>query len=239
MQHTLLFDADSGRTSPMRAKEESHDYRYMPDPDLPPLMVSVDRIEKIRKELPELPQAMAMRFIEQYSLPESSATQLTSDRDLAAYFESVNSKLEGKVAAKIVANWVIGEFLPIATELKWDLSKPKLESAHLAGLLKLLGDDVISSKIAKTVFEEMVKTGESAADVVERLSLVQVTDEASIATLIDQVIDANPDQLRQFLSGKEKIFGFFVGQVMRLSQGKMNPALVNSILTAKLAQRRE
>ncbi len=239
VQHTLLFDADSGRTAPMRAKEESHDYRYMPDPDLPPLCLSADRIEKISKELPELPQAMAARFIETYSIPDSSATLLTSDRDLAAYFESVNSMVDGKVAAKIVANWVIGEFLPVATELKWDLTKPNIDAAHLAGLLKLLGDDVISSKIAKTVFEEMLKNGESAKDIVDRLGLTQVTDQSSITALIDQVIDANPEQLRQFLSGKEKIFGFFVGQVMKLSHGKMNPALVNSILTEKLAQRRE
>ncbi|MCX6104739.1 MAG: Asp-tRNA(Asn)/Glu-tRNA(Gln) amidotransferase subunit GatB [Proteobacteria bacterium] len=239
VQHTLLFDADSGRTAPMRAKEESHDYRYIPDPDLPPLCLSADRIEKIRKDLPELPQAMAARFIETYSLPDSSATLLTSDRDLAAYFESVNSKVDGKVATKIVANWVIGEFLPVATELNWDLAKPNIDAAHLAGLLILLGDDVISSKIAKNVFEEMVKNGESAPDIVERLGLTQVTDQSSITALIDQVIEANPDQLRQFLSGKEKIFGFFVGQVMKLSHGKMNPALVNSILTEKLAQRRE
>ena len=239
VQHTLLFDADSGRTAPMRAKEESHDYRYMPDPDLPPLCLSADRIEQISKELPELPLAMAARFIETYSLPESSATLLTSDGDLAAYFESVNSKVDGKVAAKIVANWVIGEFLPVASELNWDLKNPYLDAANLAGLLKLLGDDVISSKIAKTVFEEMLKKGESATDIVDRLGLTQVTDQASITALIDQAIDSNPEQLRQYLSGRDKIFGFFVGQVMKLSHGKMNPALVNTILTEKLAQRRE
>ncbi len=238
IQQTLLFDAESGRTLPMRSKEESHDYRYFPDPDLPLLHIDTERLAAVERELPELPLAMSARFIENYGLPEHDADMLTQDRDVASYFEKSVSATDGKVPAKIVANWVIGEIVPLATEQKWNFLKPVISCNGLAALLKLIGIGTISNKIAKSVFEEMVKTGEDPQSIVNRLGLIQVSDEDAIIKVVDQILDDNPDQIAQFLAGKEKVLGFFVGQIMRASKGKMNPGLVNTILIKRLESRR-
>ncbi|MBM4251038.1 MAG: Asp-tRNA(Asn)/Glu-tRNA(Gln) amidotransferase subunit GatB [Deltaproteobacteria bacterium] len=239
IQQTLLFDAELGRTIPMRSKEESHDYRYFPDPDLPFLRISKERIKTITAALPELPLAMASRIAEQYTLPDHDAHLLTQDKVVAHYFEQVVLACENSVSSKIVANWVIGEVIPLASEQNWNMSNPVIPYESLAGLLKLIGIGTVSSKIAKVVFEEMVKSGENPALIVDKLGLVQVSDEGAIAKIVDQVIEENPEQVTQYLSGKDKVLGFFVGQIMRASKGKMNPGLVNSILLKKLDQRRE
>ena len=239
VQQTLLFDADSGRTAPMRSKEESHDYRYFPEPDLPLLHITQARIDRIKAELPELPLAMATRFAAQYGLPEQDAQLLTQDKDVAAYFERSVLACGGSVASKIVANWVIGEVVPAAGQNNWDMRQPVIDHSSLADLLKLLGVGTISSKIAKSVFEEMIKTGDKPEHIVNRLGLVQVSDESAIAEIVEQVINGNPDQVAQYLAGKDKVLGFFVGQIMRVSKGKMNPGLVNSILIKKLDERRD
>ena len=230
-QQTLLFDPASGQTQPMRSKEESHDYRYFPEPDLGPLVVTSERIEQIRSRLPELPEGMAQRFSEQYGLPESDANMLTADRELAEFFESTNRLVAGKVTPKIVANWIISEYLRVE-----DVS---IQVEDFALLLQLIGDGTISGKIAKTVFEEMVRTGANPRTIVINRGLFQISDEASIAGVVSRVLDTNPRQVDQYLSGKDKVFGFFVGQVMLDSGGKLNPNMVNDILKRELIARKK
>lgn len=235
-QETLHFDADAGRTSPMRSKEESHDYRYMPDPDLRPLVLDPARIARIRAALPELPEAMAQRYQEELGLSAYDAGILTSDRDLAAYFEAVLAVSQAKVTPKIAANWVTGEFLREVNARGWSYASAPLAAESLGNLLLLLGEGTISGKIAKTIFQAMVETGEEPRAIMLRMGLVQVSDEGEILAVIQRVIDANPDQFVQFRSGKDKLFGFFVGQVMREGQGKLSPALVNTLLKQVLSQ---
>lgn len=230
-QQTLLFDAASGKTSPMRSKEESHDYRYFPEPDLPPVVVAEERIEAIRACLPELPEAMAARFCTHYALPEYDANVLTADRELANFFETTTRLVDSKVAPKIVANWIISEYLREEGN--------KVSAEDLASLLVLIGDGTISGKIAKAVFEEMVKSGAKPREIVQAKGLVQVSDEGAIVAVISRVLDLNPGQVEQFLSGKEKVFGFFVGQIMRESGGKLNPGLVNDLLKRELVARKK
>lgn len=229
-QETLHFDADSGRTSPMRSKEESHDYRYMPEPDLGPLKIDLARIEGIRADLPELPEALSQRYQEQMGLTAYDAGILTSDRDLARFFEAVLSATQSKVSAKVVANWVIGEFLREVNARGWAFASPPVSPRDLGELLVLLAEDTISGKIAKTIFQTMADTGEAPREIMTRMGLMQVSDEAAILAVIQRVIAANPDQLAQYRSGKDKLFGFFVGQVMREGQGKLSPNLVNKLL---------
>ena len=239
-QETLHFDAESGRTSSMRSKEESHDYRYMPEPDLGPLVIDSARIERIRAGLPELPEKMAQRYQDELDLSAYDAGILTSDRYLATFFETVLSTSQGKVTPKIVANWVIGEFLREVNARGASFDAPPLSAKSLGELLVLLGDGTISGKIAKTIFQEMVDLGpngeENARSIMSRLGLVQVSDDATILAVIRRVISANPNQFAEYRSGKDKLFGFFVGQVMREGQGKLNPALVNKLLKEALSE---
>lgn len=228
-QQTLLFDAASGQTLPMRSKEESHDYRYFPEPDLGPLIIEQSRIEAVRANLPELPEAMARRFCTQYQLPEYDANTLTADRELAEFFESTNQLVVGKVTPKIVANWIISEYLRVEGVV--------VSAQDLAELLCMIGDGTISGKIAKTVFEEMIQSGSKPQKIVETKGLVQISDLAVITATVRRILDANPQQVDQFISGKEKVFGFFVGQIMRDSGGKFNPTMVNDILRHELASR--
>ncbi len=237
-QMTLLFDPASGKTKAMRSKEESEDYRYFPDPDLKPLEISQEKINQLKESLPELPAAKKERFKNDYKLNDYDAYLLTSDKDIASYFEDVRKKVGGKVSEKIIANWINSEFLREANQKDWDLTDPPVSSEQFSKLLILMGEQVISGKIAKMVFSEMVETGKAPDVIVEEKGLKQVIDHSAIASVIEDVISSNQNQLEQYLSGKEKVFGFFVGQVMRKSGGKFNPAIVNQILKEKLNEKK-
>jgi aspartyl-tRNA(Asn)/glutamyl-tRNA(Gln) amidotransferase subunit B len=236
VQETRLFDADSGRTAAMRGKEDSHDYRYFPDPDLKPLKLTPERIARLEKALPELPDAMEKRFKEALGLSEKDAQLLTQDQGLCAIFLDVTRA--GDVDAKQAANWLTGEYLAEANAKNWDLGEPPVTGRHLHELLLLLKDGTISGKIAKTVFAEMAANPDSPRAIVEKKGLLQVSDEGAIKALVEKVLDANASQVAGYLKGNEKLMGFFVGQIMRESQGKMNPGLVNRILEERLDARK-
>lgn len=229
-QQTMLFDTASGKTSPMRSKEESHDYRYFSDPDLGPLIIHNTRIETLRAVLPELPEAMVSRFKTEYGLPDGDALTITADRELAFFYEDVVRLVKEKVSPKIVANWLISEYLC--------LSEPSISADDFASLLRLIGEGTISGKIAKVVFEEMVQTGARPKDIVKSRNLLQISDPDLIQKAVCKVLDAHPQQLAQFLEGKEKVFGFFVGQIMRENEGKLNPGMLNEILRQELSARK-
>ncbi|MFW7378315.1 MAG: Asp-tRNA(Asn)/Glu-tRNA(Gln) amidotransferase subunit GatB [Oligoflexus sp.] len=238
-QMTLQYDASSGKTLPMRSKEESHDYRYFPDPDLKPLVLRKERIEQIRQTLPELPGEKQRRFSDDFGLSDYDAEQIVGERDLALYFEKVVELVDGAVTPKIVANWILTELMREVHNHNWDLAKLPITTESMAKLLKLLGSETISGKIAKRVFELMVAEGKEPDVIVKEHALVQVTDEQTIRDTVMAVIDANPQQVEQFLSGKDKIMGFFVGQIMKQSQGKFNPAIVNRLLKELLDARKK
>ncbi len=238
VQETRLWDADRGVTRSMRSKEEAHDYRYFPEPDLMPLEIDEEWIEQVRAELPELPDARRKRFIEEYGLPAYDAGVLTASRELADYFERVVAAHDNPKAA---SNWVMGDVIRIAAEhapegSEPDFSEIPVPAEHLGRMIALIDDGTISGKIAKTVFQRMVETGEEPAAIVEREGLVQVTDEAAIAAEVDRVLEANPDKVQEYRGGKEKLLGYFVGQVMKATGGKANPKLVNELLRRKLGQ---
>ena len=237
-QQTLLFDANAGRTQPMRSKEESHDYRYFPDPDLPALVISKDRIERLRAALPELPEAARTRLMTTFGIAEASAELIASDRDTTQFFDQTHAALGDSYPAPLVANWLIAELLPLTAERTWLDLVSSIPPRRAAALLSLIAAGTISGKIAKTVFEAMLASDDEPGAIVQRLGLVQISDEGAIAELIEQVLQQNAGQLAQYLSGKDKLFGFFVGQIMKASQGKMNPDLVNKILSDKIAQLR-
>jgi aspartyl-tRNA(Asn)/glutamyl-tRNA(Gln) amidotransferase subunit B len=231
VQETRLFDPASGTTRSMRGKEEAHDYRYFPDPDLVPLVVSGDWIEEVRSSLPELPDAKRQRYQAELGLPEYDAEVLAASRDIADYFDACVALYP---QAKPVSNWVMGEVLRSLKEDNREFADCPVTPRLLAEMLKLVEGGTISGKIAKTVFDEMYKTGKEPATIVEEKGLVQVSDTGAIEKIIDEVLTANPDNVEQYRGGKEKLFGFFVGQVMKASKGKANPALVNEILLTKL-----
>ena len=236
-QETRLWDADREVTRSMRSKEFAHDYRYFPEPDLPPLEVDEAWIESIRATLPELPVARRNRFRTDLGLPEYDAEVLTTRRDVADYYESA---LRRHRNPKGVSNWVMDSVLRIVKERKLDdrlrIENWPVPADHLAELVELIDKATISGKIAKTVFDEMVTSGKSPADVVRDRGLTQVTDSASITAAIEQVLAAHADKVAEYRGGKEKLFGFFVGQVMKATQGKANPQQVNEILREKLAK---
>jgi aspartyl-tRNA(Asn)/glutamyl-tRNA(Gln) amidotransferase subunit B len=228
-QQTMLFDAASGTTRPMRSKEESHDYRYFPDPDLPPLVISEPRILRARETMPELPDAVESRFIATFELPAADAAQITGDRDLALYFEAGVAELR-KGTPKLLANWLLSELAREVNDRGWSYASCPVPPAALAALVDAIAADVISGKIAKTVFRDMVETGRNPAEIIKDKGLIQISDSGAIRDLVGRIVDANPAQVEQFHAGKDKILGFFVGRIMKESGGKMNPALVNEIL---------
>ena len=233
IQETRLYDPDRDETRSMRSKEEANDYRYFPDPDLLPLVVDEAFIDRARAALPELPQAMRERFMRDYSLPAYDAGILTAGRELAAYFEEVAKALGGE--GKIAANWVMGELSAQLNKDGLDISASPIGAAQLAGMLKRIGDGTISGKIAKEVFAAMW-AGEGEADaIIEARGLKQVSDSGAIEKIIDEVLAANASMVAEFKSGKEKAFNALVGQAMKASRGKANPAQVNEILKKKLA----
>ncbi len=231
VQETRLFDSVKGETRSMRSKEHAHDYRYFPDPDLLPLILTEDYVEAIRKTLPELPDEKKERFIRDYKLSRYDAGVLVADQANAAYFETVAKGRDPKLAC----NWVMGDFAAAQNRLGRDIANPVVTAENLGGLVDLIADNTISGRIAKEVFELMVETGKSPAAIVEEKGLRQVTDTGSIEASIDAVMAANPDKVDEYRGGKDKLFGFFVGQVMKATGGKANPALVNDILKKKLA----
>ena len=231
IQETRLFDSTKGVTFSMRSKEEAHDYRYFPEPDLVPIVVSRETVETIGRTIPELPDARRERFAKDYGLPEYDADMMTQSRALAAYFEET-AKLSGQ--PKVASNWIMGELMRLLNAENKEIEDCPIKPGRLARMIKMINDGVISTKIAKTVFEEMYKTGKDAETVVKEQGLVQVSDTGAIETIIDEVIKANPAQASDYKTGKEKLFGFFVGQVMKASKGKANPELVNQLLKKKL-----
>ncbi len=230
-QETRLFDSDRGVTRPMRSKEHAHDYRYFPDPDLLPLDLDSAWVETLKDSLPELPDAKKTRLISQYGLSAYDAGQLVVDRETADFYEAVAKGRD----AKLAANWVISELFGALNRVGLDISSSPVSAAALGGLIDLMADRTISGRIAKDVFALMVETGEEAAKIVEKKGLRQVTDTGAIEAVIDQVLAQQADKLAEYRAGKEKLFGFFVGQVMKASGGKANPALLNELLKKKLA----
>ena len=229
-QETRLFEPGRNITRSMRSKEDAHDYRYFPDPDLLPLVLEQSWVEELRAELPELPDAKRARFISQYNLPAYDAGVLVAEQQTAAFYEAVAAGHDGRLAA----NYITGDLFAALNRTGRSIETSPVSAAALRELLGLLRDQVINGRIAKDVFEQMVETGESPSAVVERLGLRQVTDTGAIDAAVAQVLAANPDKLAEYKSGKDKLFGFFVGQVMKAMQGKGNPALVNEALKRQL-----
>lgn len=233
VQETRLFDSSKGVTFSMRSKEEAHDYRYFPEPDLVPIVTAPEAIEAIRKTIPELPEAKRERFVKEYGLPEYDADMLTQSRALAAYYEEA-AKLSGQ--PKVISNWMMGELMRLLNAEGKEIEDCPIRPDRLAGMVKMISDGTISTKIAKTVFEDMYGTGKDAETVVREKGLVQVSDTGEIETIIADVIKTNPAQHADYKGGKDKLFGFFVGQVMKASKGKANPDLVNQLLKKKLSE---
>lgn len=231
-QETRLYDADKNETRSMRSKEEANDYRYFPDPDLLPVYISDELRAQVKADLPELAHLKKQRFIEQYKLDTETAAQLTSSRQLADYFEALIS--ESGCDAKICSNWVTVELSGALNKQNLDIDQSPVSYERLADLLKRISDNTISGKIAKQVFEMMWSSEDSADAIIEAQGLKQITDSGAIEAIIDKIIADNPGQVEQYLSGKDKVFGFFVGQTMKASQGKANPGEVNKILKSKL-----
>ena len=232
VQETRLYDPDKGETRSLRAKEEANDYRYFPDPDLLPVALDEAYIESVRVKLPELPDQKAARFASEYGLSAYDAGVLTGSRELAAYFEEV-ARACGD--AKLAANWVAGELSGWLNKEGVEIGGSRVSAAQLAGLLARIKDSTISGKIAKEVLEAMWTGGRDADAVIEEKGLKQITDTSAIEKAIDEVMARNPGQLAEYRSGKDKLFGFFVGQTMKATQGKANPAQLNELLKKKLA----
>ena len=233
LQETRLWDSDGGVTHGMRGKEEAHDYRYFPDPDLVPVAVDEEWIEKVRSELPELPEAKKARFMKNYGLPEQDAVVLTGSKELATYYEAC---VERFPQPKKVSNWIMVELLRELNKDEREINHCPVTPEDLAQLLSMIDGGIISGKIAKTVFEEMYATGKAPKVIVEEKGLEQVADEGEIGKVIDSVLAAHLSQADDYRKGKEKLLGFFVGQVMKHTRGKANPKLVNEILKKKLSQ---
>jgi aspartyl-tRNA(Asn)/glutamyl-tRNA(Gln) amidotransferase subunit B len=233
VQETRLYDPDKGETRPMRSKEEANDYRYFPDPDLLPVELDAAFIDSVRQTLPELPDQKAARFASQYGLTPYDAGVLTASRELAAYYEEVVKAAPQD--PKLAANWVMGELAAALNKDNLEIGSGRLAAARLAQLITRIFDQTISGKIAKEVFEAMWSDGASADQVIESKGLRQITDSAAIARAIDEVMAKNPAQLADYRSGKDKLFGFFVGQVMKATGGKANPAQLNELLKKKLS----
>ena len=233
VQETRLYDADKDETRSMRSKEEANDYRYFPDPDLLPVVIEDSFIEAVRASLPELPDAKALRFQQQYGLSAYDAGVLTASAEMADYYEAVAAAVPGE--AKLAANWVMGELSAALNKDNLDIGQSRIGAAQFAVLVNRIVDNTISGKIAKEVFEAMWAEGQDADAVIEARGLRQITDTGAIERIIEQIMADNPKQLADYRSGKDKLFGFFVGQAMKATGGKANPALLNDLLKAKLA----
>jgi aspartyl-tRNA(Asn)/glutamyl-tRNA(Gln) amidotransferase subunit B len=234
VQETRLYDSDKNETRSMRSKEEANDYRYFPDPDLLPVEMDLEFIEAVRATLPELPDEKAARFARDFGLSAYDAGVLCASRELGAYFESLVQAL-GAAHAKLAANWVMGELSSALNRDNVEITASRVSVGDLSALLGRIVDETISGKIAKDVFGAMWSEGKTADAVIETRGLRQITDAGAIESVIDAVIAANPKQLADYRGGKDKLFGFFVGQVMKATGGKANPAQLNDLLKSKLA----
>lgn len=232
VQETRLYDSAKNVTQSMRSKEDAHDYRYFPEPDLPPLVVSNRWIEEVKAHMPELPDAKAQRFVSAFGIPEYDAKVITSAKPLAHFYEEAVAKSNGE--PKLVSNWLMTEVLRMLKESDKEIEECPFPAAHLGELIALIKSGEISSKIAKTVFEEMWTTGKAPKEIVKEKGLVQVSDPSAIENAVRKIMAASPKNVEEYRAGKEKLFGFFVGQVMKEMQGKANPGMVNDIIKALL-----
>ncbi len=239
-QNTLLFNTSTGKTRPMRSKEEAHDYRYFPDPDLLPLEIDQSVIEDIKNKIPELPDDRKKRYVEEYNLSNYDASVLTSDKSISDYFDNViNFDLSLKECSKIVVNWITSELFSILNENNIDITNSPISPKQLGKLVKLINEDIISGKIAKEVLIEMYKSKKDPELIIEQKGLKQVTNTDEINSIVDEVIIENEKMVKQYLAGKEKLLGFFVGQSMKKSKGKANPKILNDILKSKLSKKNQ
>lgn len=227
---TRLFDANSGQTKSMRKKEEANDYRYFPDPDLLPLRISLDYIENIKNNLPELPEYKKRRYIKDYGITEYDSDVLTADKKVAEFFEKISEKIE----PKLVANWICVELFGRLNKMDIEFCNLSISSQDFGSLLQLIISNKISGKIAKEVLDKMFETNEKPEDIVEKYNMAQISNYDEIEKYVDDIISANPEKVKEYRAGKEKLFVFFVGQVMKMSKGKVNPQSANEILTNKL-----
>lgn len=233
IQETRLWDSATGRTFPMRTKEESHDYRYFPEPDLAPVAAGEDWIKAIKASLPELPDLKRERFVSDYGLTEYDADLLTAEKATADWFEMA---VRAGGSAKAVANWMMGDLVKLLNEDNRSIEESPLSPLQLADMIKLIDNGTISGKIAKTVFEEMYKTGMTAEEIVKEKGLVQISDTGAIEKAVDEVVARHTQEAERFRAGDEKLLGFFVGQVMKMTKGKANPQILNDLLKKKLMQ---
>jgi aspartyl-tRNA(Asn)/glutamyl-tRNA(Gln) amidotransferase subunit B len=229
-QQTRLFDAGRGITRPMRSKEEAHDYRYFPDPDLSPLVLDPEWVARLRAELPELPDAKKARFVSAYGLSPNDAGVLVAEKEAAGFFERVAAGRDPKIAA----NWVMGDLFGALNRLGVAIDASPVSAEHLGALLDLIADGTISGRLAKDVFAEMLSSGADPGAIVQAKGLRQLTDSGAIEAAIDAVLAAQADKVAEYRAGRDKLYGFFVGQIMRATQGKANPALVNELLRKRL-----
>ncbi|MBI5237898.1 MAG: Asp-tRNA(Asn)/Glu-tRNA(Gln) amidotransferase subunit GatB [Deltaproteobacteria bacterium] len=233
LQETRLFDSSKGITVPMRSKEEAHDYRYFPEPDLKPLIIADTLLAKVKASMPELPHDKKERFIKDYGIPAYDAGVLVSTRPLADYYEEAVG-LTGE--PKTSSNWVMGELLRLLNEHGKDVKDSHVPPSSLAGLIKMINSGKLSGKMAKEVFEEMFSTGKAAEEVVKAKGLTQISDDSTLVKVVDDVIKANPENLERYRAGREKLFGFFVGEVMKATKGQANPQAVNRLLKERLGK---
>lgn len=231
IQETRLYDTDQQETRSMRSKEDAKDYRYFTDPDLCPVSLSAEWIEKINQSLPELPQKKWIRFQKDYQLSAYDASLLTATRGLADYFEAVVNE---KVPAKLAANWIMGELAAALNKANLTIHESPLSPKRFAGLLHRIADQTLSSNIAKNVFEALWNSDKTSDQIIKEKNLRQVTDHTAISKMIDEILEKHPQQLAEYKAGKDKLFGFFVGQVMKASGGKLNPQQLNQLLKEKL-----
>jgi aspartyl-tRNA(Asn)/glutamyl-tRNA(Gln) amidotransferase subunit B len=229
-QETRLFDTKKNETRSMRSKEDAHDYRYFPDPDLLPLKLEKELIDKIKKELPELPDQKKERFIKDYSLSSYEANVLVSEKEVAAYFEEVIKSADKKLAT----NWIIGDLFASLNEKNISISESPIKAKQMASLINSISSGLISGRAAKEVFEIMKETGGDPVKIIDEKGLKQKSDPKELEAIVDKILGDNKEKVDQFKSGKDKLFGFFVGQVMKISGGTANPQLVNNILKKKL-----
>jgi len=237
-QNTLLFNTSTGKTRPMRSKEEAHDYRYFPDPDLLPLDINQKEINTLKNEIPELPDDRKKRYVDDYNLSSYDASVLTADKSVSDYFDNViNLDKSLKDSSKIVVNWITSELFSLLKENNIEIKNSPITPEHLGKLVKLIYGNIISGKIAKDVLIEMYKTKKNPEIIIEQKGLKQVSDTSEIEIIVDEVLQENQQMVKQYLSGKEKLLGFFVGQSMKKSKGKANPKILNDILKTKLSKK--
>ena len=232
-QETRRFDDAKGIGYAMRTKEDAHDYRYFPEPDLAPIVLSEEYINNIKNTLPEMPHVKKERYIKEFAIPEYDADILTMSKEVAEYFEVV-AKLSNN--AKLASNWIMGDFASKLNEAEITISNSKIKPEHLAELIKLIDNNTISSKIAKTVFEEMFETGKEPKTIVEEKSLVQITDENALQEIVNRVVENNPQSVEDYKAGRDRALGFLVGQIMKETKGKANPGIVNKMLLEILSK---